>query len=153
MRWKAARWWRVIVIQMLRPSNGLLGSSRAARRANLRAERVKALGHAARGIRGLVSWLVVLIVELLLLWGLPFAYLASSYLALDLPARWLTHREAWGGWGVVVFIGAVVIGLIGLARAVQDAVPVAPVRPRFARTLFALSWVAGLLFTIGDLAF
>ena len=152
MRWKAERWWRVIVIQMLRPSNSLLGSSRAARRANLRAERVKALGHAARGIRGLVSGVVALMVDLALLWGLPFVYLASSYLALDLPARWLAHREAWGGWGVVVFIGAVVVGLIGLARAVQDSAPVVPVRPKFARTLFALSWVAGLLFTIGDLA-
>ena len=138
---------------MLRPSNSLLGSSRAARRANVRAERVKALGQAARGIRGLVSGIVALTVDLVLLWGLPFVYLASSYLALDLPARWLAHREAWGGWGVAVFAGAVVVGLIGLARALQESVPVAPVRPQFARAMFAASWVAGLLLTIGDLAF
>ena len=136
----------------MRPSEGLLGSSRAARRATLRAERVKALGHAARGLRGLVSGLVAFTVDLVLLWALPFVYLASSYLALDLPARWLAHREAWGRWGVLVFVGAVVVGLIGLARALQESTPVAPVRPKFARAMFAVSWLAGLLLTIGDLA-
>ena len=152
MRWKAALLRRVIVSRMLRPSNSLLGSSRAARRANLRAERVKSLGHAARGIRSLVSGVFALTVDLVLLWALPFVYLASAYLALDLPARWLAHREAWGGWGVVIFAAALVVGLIGLARALQDSTPVAPVRPKFARAMFAISWLAGLLLTIGDLA-
>ena len=152
MRWKAARLRRVIVSRMLRPSNSLLGSSRAARRATVRAEWAKALGQAARGIRGLVSGLVAVTVDLVLLWALPFVYLASSYLALDLPARWLAHRETWGSRGVIVFLCAVVIGLIGLARALQDSVPIAPVRPRFARFMLGLSWLAGLLLTIGDLA-
>ena len=152
MRWKAARLPRVIVSRMLRPSNSLLGSSRATRRANLRAERVKALGHAARGLRGLFSGLFALTVGLLLLWALPFVYLASSYLALDLPARWFAHRDAWGGWGVLVFCCAAVVGLIGVARAVQESAPVAPVRPQFARAMLGLSWLAGLLLTIADLA-
>ena len=152
MRWKAARLRRVIVSRMLRPSNSLLGSSRAARRANLRAERVKALGHAARGVRGLVGGVVALTVDLVLLWALPFVYLASSYLALDLPARWLAHRDTWGGWGVPVFVAALVIALVGLARALQEAAPIAPVRPQFAKAMLGLSWLAGLLLTIGDLA-
>jgi hypothetical protein len=138
---------------MLRPSAGLLGSSRAARRANVRAERVKALGHAARGIRGLVTVLVVVSIDLVLLWALPFVYMISAYLALDLPARWIAHRDAWGGWGVIIFLGALVVGLIGIARAVQDSTPIAPVRPQFAKAMLAASWIAALLMTIGDLVF
>src|ERR1700694_5897040 len=108
---------------MLRPSNSLLGSSRAARRANVRAERVKALGHAARGVRGIFTVLFALVVDLVLLWGLPFLYMAAAYLALDLPARWLAHREAFGSWGVLILLGALVVGLIGVARAVQNSPP------------------------------
>jgi len=138
---------------MLRPTAGLLGSSRAARRANVRAERVKALGHAARGIRALVSVIVALAIDLVLLWALPFVYMISAYLALDLPARWLAHRDAWGGQGVIIFLAALVVGLIGVARAVQNAAPIAPVRPQFAKAMLAVSWIAALLMTIGDLVF
>jgi hypothetical protein len=138
---------------MLRPTAGLLGSSRAARRANVRAERVKALGHAARGIRALVTVLVALAIDLVLLWALPFVYMVSAYLALDLPARWIAHRDAWGGRGVIIFLAALVVGLIGVARAVQNAAPIAPVRPQFAKAMLAVSWVAALLMTIGDLVF
>lgn len=152
MRRKAARLPRVMVCNVLRPSNSLLGSSRAARRASVRAERMKALSHVLRAVRRLVTGVVAVVVDLVLLCGLPFLYLAASYLAVDLPARWLAHRDAWGGWGVLAFFGALVVGLIGLARAVQDAAPIAPVRPRFARLMFGLSWVAALLLTIGDLA-
>ncbi len=140
-----------MLFRVLRPLNSLLGSSRAARRANLRAERVKALGQAARGLKALVAWLFGVVVELALLWALPFLYLASAYLALDLPARWMTHRDAWGDWGVLVFLASLAICLVGVARAAQDSPPVAPVRPRFAKTMLGLSWVAALLFTIGDL--
>jgi hypothetical protein len=140
-------------IEMLRPTAGLLGSSRAARRANVRAERVKALGHAARGIRALVTVLVALAIDLVLLWALPFVYMVSAYLALDLPARWIAHRDAWGGRGVIIFLAALVVGLIGVARAVQNAAPIAPVRPQFAKAMLAVSWVAALLMTIGDLVF
>jgi len=138
---------------MLRPSSGLLGSSKAARRANLRAERVKAFGHAVRGVRGVVVGLFGGVFELVLLCTLPLAYLASSYLALDLPARWLAHRGAWGSWGLLVFLAALVVSFVGLGRAVQDSEPIVPVRPRFAKAMFGLSWVAALLLTIGDLAF
>jgi hypothetical protein len=138
---------------MLRPTAGLLGSSRAARRANVRAERVKALGHAARGIRALVSVIVALAIDLVLLWALPFVYMISAYLALDLPARWLAHRDAWGGQGVIIFLAALVVGLIGVARAVQNAAPIAPVRPQFAKAMLAVSWIAALIMTIGDLVF
>jgi hypothetical protein len=138
---------------MLRPSEGLLGSSRAARRANVRAERVKALGQAARGMRGLLAVLVAVSIDLVLLWAYPFVYMISAYLALDLPARWLAHRDAWGGWSVIIFLGALVVGLIGIGRAVQDSTPIAPVRPQFAKAMLAASWIAALLMTIGDLVF
>ena len=137
---------------MLRPSNSLLGSSRAARRASVRAERMKALGHAARGTRLLIFTLIAAIFDIALLWMLPFLYLAAAYFALDLPARWLAHRPAHGSWGVVLFFCALALGLVGIARAVQSSEPVAPVRPKFARAMLGLSWLAALLLTIGDLA-
>jgi len=138
---------------MLRPSAGLLDSSRATRRANVRAERVKALGQAARGIRGLVTVLVAVSIDLVLLWAYPFVYMISAYLALDLPARWIAHLDTWGNWGVIVFLGALLVGLIGIGRAVQDSTPIAPVRPQFAKAMLAASWIAALLMTIGDLVF
>lgn len=137
---------------MLRPSNSLLGSSRAARRASVRAERLKALGQATRTLRALFGALLGGALQILLLWALPFLYLAAAYFALDLPARWLWHRPAYGGWGVALFIGATALCLVGIARAVQQSEPVAPVRPKFARAMLGLSWVAALLFTLGDLA-
>lgn len=138
---------------MLRPSNSLLGSSKAARRANVRAERVKALAHFVRWVRTLVFGLVAAVFELLLLCALPFVYLAAAYLVVDLPIRWLAHRGAYGGWGAIAFVVALVISFVGLGRAIQGSEPVAPVRPRFAKAMFGLSWVAALLLTIGDLAF
>jgi len=138
---------------MLRPSNSLLGSSRAAQRATVRAERWKALGQVARGVKLVVAALFAIVAELALLWALPFLYLAASYLALDLPARWLTHRPAWGGWGALVFVAAVAVGLVGIGRAVQGSEPVVPVRPRFAKAMLGLCWIAALLMTIGDLAY
>ena len=137
---------------MLRPSNNLLGSSRAARRASVRAERAKAVSAAARGLRKTVGRLVQAVVGLLLLWGLPLLYLATSYLALDLPARWMAGREHATWNGALIFAGALVVGLVGLVRAVQGAPPVAPVRPRFARAMFALCWLFALLLTLADLS-
>jgi hypothetical protein len=137
---------------VLRPSNGFLGSSRATYRANVRAERLKALSSVTRFFKGTISWAVGGVVQLAVLWGLPFAYLVASYLALDLPARWFTHRDAYGRWGLLMFAAAVAITAVGVSRALRDAPPVAPVRPRFAKAMLGLSWVAALLCTIGDLA-
>jgi hypothetical protein len=138
---------------MLRPSEGLLGSSKAARRASLRAERLKTLTHAVRAVRALINGVVGGVFQLVLLWVLPFVYLAAAYLALDLPARYFAHRGAHGGWGLLIFLISLTISFVGLGRAVQNSEPVAPVRPQFAKAMFGLSWVAALLFTIGDLAF
>jgi hypothetical protein len=138
---------------VLRPSDNLLGSSRAAYRRGIRAERLKSLWNVWRVAKGGVSRAVTATTAVLLLCGLPFAYLVSAYLAVDLPARWLTHRGAYGNVGVLLFVASLAVALIGIARAAQDAPPIAPVQPRFARTMLALSWVAAVLFTIGDLAF
>lgn len=137
---------------MLRPSSDLLGSSRAAYRRGVRAERLKAISHVFRGFKVHAVRLVKVAAGLLLLWGLPFAYAVAAYLAIDLPARWLLHRNAYGGRGALLFLAAISIALIGIARAAQDAPPIAPVRPKFAKAMLGLSWVAAILFTIGDLA-
>jgi hypothetical protein len=153
MRRNAARVRRVIVVRVLRPNNSLLGSSRAALRANVRAERVKSLGHAVRSVRGLMGGVFATVVDLVLLLILPFLYVVSAYLALDLPARWIVHRAPWGDWGAVIFLGSLAVGLVGIARAMRNAQPVAPVRPQFAKAMLGLSWLAALLCTIGDLVF
>lgn len=137
---------------MLRPSNSLLGSSRAARRRNVRAERRKALGSAARGGFSLASGAWRAALNLLLLFGLPLLYLSASYLFLDLPLRWLFHKEPFTGVGAGLFVGSILVGLFGIARALQGAEPVAPVRPRFARIMLGCCWFAALVMTIGDLA-
>lgn len=135
---------------MLRPSNSLLGSSRAARRANVRAERARALVQVLRSARQALSTLFSTALHLLMLLGLPLLYLAATYLVLDVPARWMAHRPA--PYGGALFAAALAVCFVGVARAVQGAAPVAPVGPRFARCMLGLSFFAGLLLTIGDLA-
>jgi len=137
---------------VLRPSSNLLGSSRNAHRASLRAERLRALWQVTRAIKGTVSLLVGSLADLLLLCGLPLAYLFSAYLVLDLPARWFAHRGAYGRLGALLFLASVVFAFVGITRAVHDAPPIAPVRPKFAKAMLGLSWLAALLCTIGDLA-
>ena len=137
---------------MLRPSNSFLGSSRATRRANVRAERVKSFSAAARWTRSAFGKTVNGVLGLLLLCGLPLLYLSASYLAVDLPLRWLSGREHLSWNGLIFFLGAVIVGLVGLTRAIQGVPPLAPVRPKFARVMYGLSWLAGILMTIGDLA-
>jgi len=136
---------------MLRPSNSLLGSSRAARRANINAERRKWVWQALLGLAAVVAELALAAFDLVLLCVLPLLYIASSYLVLDLPARWLFQREPASMWTVLLFLGAIVVSIVGLVRLAQDMPPLAPVRPRFARTMLALGWVAALVFTVGDL--
>ena len=137
--------------EMLRPSNSLLGSSRAARRANINAERRRWIWQVLLGLIGLVSELALGVFDAVLLCALPLLYLVSSYLVLDLPARWLAHREPASMVTVAIFCGAVAVSITGLVRVVQDLPPLAPVRPRFARTMLALGWVAALVLTVGDL--
>jgi len=137
---------------VLRPSSNLLGSSRNAHRASLRAERLRALWQVTRAIKGTVSLLVGSVADLLLLCGLPLAYLFSAYLVLDVPARWFAHRGAYGRLGALLFLASVVFAFVGITRAVHDAPPIAPVRPKFAKAMLGLSWLAALLCTIGDLA-
>ena len=137
---------------MLRPSSNFLGSSRSAYRARLRAERLRALWQVTRAIKHVVSTLVDAVWELSLLCALPLAYLAAAYLVVDLPARWLARRGAYGRFGLLLFLASIAVALTGILRAVQDAPPIAPVRPKFAKAMLALSWVAAVLGTIGDLA-
>jgi hypothetical protein len=152
MRRNAAELRRVILREpMLRPSDSFLSSSRAARRANVRAERVKWLGHAVRGVRSSVNDLFGGVIELLILCCLPLVYFVASYLSLDLPFRWLARREPLTGQSFLLFFVAAAISLVGVARAMQHATPVAPVRPRFARAMLGLAWLAALLMTVGDL--
>jgi hypothetical protein len=137
--------------EMLRPSNSLLGSSRAARRANIYAERRKWLVHVIFALAGAFAELALGAFDMVLLCALPLLYMVSSYLVLDLPARWLAHRQPATTLTVLVFIAALAISLTGIVRMVQDLPPLAPVRPRFARTMLALGWVAALILTVGDL--
>jgi hypothetical protein len=136
---------------MLRPANSLLGSSRAARRANINAERRKWLGQSLRSFAGVFAELFGSALDLLLLCGLPLLYLVSSYLVLDLPARWMTHRQPATAPGVLIFLAAIAVSAVALVRRAQGAPPVAPVRPRFAKAMLALGWIAALFFTVGDL--
>ncbi len=137
---------------MVRPSSSLLGSSLAARRATARAEVFRATLHLFRKLRHLFAVVLAAAVDLLLLWVLPFFYLAAAYLVLDLPLRWLSHRSAPGGWALALFAGSAIVSLTGISRALQNVQPVAPVRPAFAKAMFGLSWMAALLMVLGDFA-
>jgi hypothetical protein len=141
-----------MVSGMVRPSSTLLGSSRAARRATVRAEAWRATLHLFRKLRHLFATVLSLAMDLVLLCALPFLYLAAAYLVLDLPLRWLSHRNVPTGWPLALFAGAAIICLTGVSRAVQNVPPIAPVRPKFAKAMLGLSWVAALLLVLGDFA-
>jgi hypothetical protein len=131
----------------------MLGSSRPAQRASLRAERVKALGHVARSGAVLFAGLWGTALDAVLLCCLPLSYLVASYLALDLPARWATGLQRFTGTSLLIFVGALAICAVGIVRALRNSPPIAPVRPQFAKVMLALGWISSLLFTIGDLFF
>jgi hypothetical protein len=139
-----------MVSRMVRPTSSLLGSSRAARRATVRAEAFRATLQLFRKLRHLFAVVLALAIDLLLLCALPFFYLAAAYLVLDLPLRWLSHRSTPGGWSLALFAGAAIVCLTGIARAVQGVQPIVPVRPVFAKTMLGLSWMAALLMVLGD---
>ena len=139
-----------MLLAMLRPRGGFLDSSRAAHRASVRAERRKAVVHVFRNLGHLVADLWGTAVDVVLLLGLPLLYVASAFAVLDKPIRWVRGREPFTGLGFLVFAGAVAISLVGLSRVMRDAPPIAPVRPKFARWMFAANWIAALVFTLGD---
>jgi hypothetical protein len=137
---------------MLRPSNSILGSSRAARRTRARNEVARVGGQLTRGALALSSDLFGSAYDLLLLATLPVLYVASAYLVLDLPLRWLTRREPLSLSGAGEFVAAALIGAVGVNRAVRGRPPIAPVSSRFARTLLCVGWTAALLLVWADLA-
>src|SRR5947209_20555563 len=118
---------------MLRPSDSLLYSSRSARRAHARQERSRAVAKGARSLWDGVRELLGLAVDAVLLLGLPVLYLAASYLVIDLPLRWMFTAERLSLLGAGELLAALVVSLIAIARVLQQAPPIQPVTPQFAR--------------------
>lgn len=137
---------------MLRPSNSILGSSRAARRAGVRADLTRMVTHVGKGVSRATSDLYGTAVDLLLLALLPPLYLAAAYLSLVLPLRWLFGREPLSLMGVGTWCLAAIVDAAGITRAVQGAAPIAPVRSPFARALLVVAWSTALLLAVADLA-
>jgi hypothetical protein len=137
---------------MLRPSQSLLASSRGARRRAFWRDVARGLGHVLRRLALATVELVASLWDLALLCGAPVAYLAASYLAVDLPARFLfgPARFSWTGLGI--FVSSVGLSYIGISRALRNAPPFAPVRPAFARAMLAVSWAAALILTLADIS-
>jgi hypothetical protein len=106
----------------------------------------------ARKIGGAASDVCGAAWDLAVLLCLPFAYLAGAYLALDLPARLVARRVHFSSFGLLVFAASVAVSLLGASRAMRDAPPVVPVRPRFAKAMLLAGWSAALLLTVADLA-
>jgi hypothetical protein len=137
---------------MLRPSGSLLASSRAAQRRSLRLEVGRLLTALTRRTAAAVVDLVGTAADLLVMLGLPLLYAVAAYLTLDLPARLLAGRAHFSGTGLLVFLAALGVTLLGVSRMLRGAVPVAPVRPKFARAMLLATWAAALLLTVADLA-
>jgi hypothetical protein len=137
---------------MLRPSNSILNSSRAALKQHVRAERLRAFGHVTRFARIVSTNVVGSVADLFLLGALPLLYAIGAYLALDLPLRWATGQTKISLIGFGLFACAALVSSLGIARAVQGAPPVAPVRPQFARTVLAVNWAVALICAIADVA-
>jgi len=137
---------------MLRPqSNRFLGSTRAERRRNMRREKARAVGAVFEGVRGIGLALGAALSALVLLWGLPLLYAASSFLVLALPLRWVTGREHPSLLGIGELLGAFAIAVIGILRAISGSEPIAPVRPVFARAMLGLCWLCAFLLVVADI--
>jgi hypothetical protein len=137
---------------MLRPSGSLLASSRAAQRRTVRVEVVRLATALIRKTSAAVVDLAGTAVDLAIMLGLPILYAVAAYLTLDLPGRLLAGRVHFTGLGLLVFLSAGCVSLLGISRMLHDAPPVAPVRPRFARAMLLVGWAAALLLTFADLA-
>jgi hypothetical protein len=137
---------------MLRPSTSILDSSRAALKQHVRAQRLRAFGHVTRFVRVVTSNVAGSTIDLFLLAALPLLYAVGAYLTLDLPLRWATGYAKVSLLGLLLFACAALVSLVGIMRAVQEAPPVAPVRPRFARAMLVFSWIGALICAIADVA-
>ena len=137
---------------MLRPSTkSILGSTRAERRRNQRRDTLRAVGQTARSVRLVGSGLTTGVFGLLLPWALPVLYLSAAFLVLAMPLRWLTGRAPLGLLPAAEWLLAGAVSLLGIVRAAQGALPVAPVRPEFARGLLVAAWGASLLLALAEL--
>jgi hypothetical protein len=137
---------------MLRPTQSLLASSRSERRRAFRHFLARGVWSRIRQVAGMVAELAGAVWDLAVLCGAPIAYLAASYLVLDLPARWLFGGARFSWLGLVLFGCAAGISALGISRAMSGAPPVVPVRPVFARAMLAISWAVALLLTVADLS-
>lgn len=136
---------------MLRPSGSLLASSRAAQRRTVFREAGRLLSATLRKAGAAVADVLGAAMDVVVMLGLPILYAASAYLTLDLPARLFAGRVRFSGTGFLFFLAALGVSLLGVSRTVRGAVPVAPVRPRFARAMLLAGWAAALLLTVADL--
>ena len=141
-----------ILGSMLRPSGSMLASSRSALRRTIRVEAGRLLTAIARRVSAVVADLVGSLADLLVMLGLPILYAVAAYLTFDLPARLFSGQSRFSSTGLLVFLAALGVSLLGLSRMLRGAPPVAPVRPKFARAMLLATWAAGLLLTLADLA-
>jgi hypothetical protein len=137
---------------MLRPTQSLLASSRSERRRAFRHGVARGVWSRIRRLALIVAELAGAAWDLLVLCGAPLAYLAASYLVLDLPARWLFGGARFSWSGFLLFGGAAGLSALGVSRAMRSAPPVVPVRPAFARAMLGISWAVALLLTVADLS-
>ena len=151
-RWDFSLGTSGILRSMLRPSGSLLASSRAAQRRTIFREAARLLAATLHKAGVALSDLLGAVMDVIVMLGLPLLYAASAYLTLDLPARLFAGRVRFSGTGFLFFLAALGVSLLGVSRTVRGAVPVAPVRPKFARAMLLAGWAAALLLTVADLA-
>jgi hypothetical protein len=137
---------------MLRPSGSLLASSRAAQRRTFVLEISRALSTLIRKTSTAVVDICGAAYDLAVLLALPIAYFVAAYLVLDLPAGLIARRTHFSSLGLLAFVASVGVSLFGISRAMREAPPIVPVRPRFARAMLLAGWSAALLLTVADLA-
>jgi hypothetical protein len=137
---------------MLRPSGSLLASSRAAQRRTFVVEISRALSTLVRKTSAAVADLCGAAYDLAVLIAMPVVYFVAAYLVLDLPGGLIAGRTHFSSLGLLAFAASVGVSLLGISRAMREAPPVVPVRPRFARAMLLAGWSAALLLTVADLA-
>src|SRR5256885_1316001 len=111
---------------MLRPSGSLLASSRAAQRRTVRLEVGRLATALVRRTSAAVADVAGTAVDLSIMLGLPMLYAVAAYLTLDLPARLLAGRVHFTAFGLLVFLCAVCVSLLGVSRMLHEAGAAAP---------------------------